>query len=356
MLATEHPRLQTSAGCWSLRWQLRRALEDQPAAFAACSGTLTQKSQADGSRKRALGELRFTDLASVLLLQIEGQRGRFLFRSALIAKLPEGLAKLLDGEELCYFALTALLEHPFAQTSYATLLLEEDSFGHIYPPAEHPEAQRQYLRDAFANDPRWIERITAASTKIPEVVYAHAPGAPIRWQDYQPPHTTAIRIPLDQRLPTVADGAGLRYLVAGFSVPEAGHVWIAAERGIINFALPTIEEGIYEDYEVLLWCAGRRSLATGREQHCTIALNGAVVSYGVALEAGSVIRVRIPINLLRASRVFMMEITPDHLEAVHDEAGNLIDARRLSVRLTGIGVMRRAIAGPPVFSVGNIYR
>ena len=332
-----------------------KAIIDTPTSMAGCSGMIIKSLGADRVEKRTFHSARFVELDSIVLVHGLNQVGRFVFRSDLLSARCQHLIPLLDGEEHSYFRLSALLAGPLAQSNYATYMLDESAANEVGRPVEPLEHQRQYIRDYFARDPRWLDRL-GKRTSIPEFVYAYSPGSPIRWDSYSAPRSITQQIALNQILTTQVDGPGLHYIVGGFSWPEPDRVWMEAERGVIEFALPDSDLSHYEDITVCLTVSGRRSLGTGRHQHCTFAINGMVVAYDKIPDEVSDVCLKVPLHLSSASRIFRLELTPDHAEPVYDHTNKVVDSRRLSMNLRAITVLSDLQDAPPVFVTDKIYR
>ena len=331
---------------------LAKALADTPAALMSSAGLIASQRDADGTEKRYFQSLRFDDLDSIILIEGPPQKGRFLFKTSLVADDLEPLFSLLDGEEHRFFRLLALLSGPLAQSNYASYVARDSVVPDIRIPPEAEAAQQQYIRDRFAGDARWLE-LLARRTPLPQFVYAYGPGAPVRWHDYTPPHGIAIRVEPDRAYETRVGGDGLGILREGFSHPEVTHVWLAAERGIIEFSLPPGDAASIDDFEIVINAEGRPSMQTGRRQHCTISVNGMTVAYLRVPHQPADMRFIIPRDLRRQHDTFRVEITPDHAELVYDDAGTVIDNRRLSIMLRVITIKRCSPREAPILTVGT---
>jgi hypothetical protein len=332
---------------------LARALNDAPKSQFACSGALVQSADTTGV-KRTVDGPRLTDM--VPLLMVDGPRkcARFLFRSDLLSEDLDSLMSMLDGEEIRYFQLAAVLAASPAQTNYSTYVIDETVRLTRRAPAEPATIQQQYVRDRFARDPRWIERISG-NVNMPEFVFAYAPGTPVRWGDYKAPVRGREPIVLDRMLATSIGGEGLAYLGEGFAKPEEKHVWISGERGIIDFSLPPLKSEGLLDYKIVIFGYGRRSQKSGREQHCTFALNGAVIAYSTIPDSPKEIQISIPYHLLKVTTAFRLEIIPDHSEPAESPPNGPIDPRHLSVAMFSIGVMSPDGQAMPTLNFGEIY-
>ncbi|PZU10314.1 MAG: hypothetical protein DI605_06985 [Sphingomonas sp.] len=324
---------------------LTRALADNPSAAMASSAMLRETYNGPVSRARTLLELRATSFDTVAnVTGATAPRGRFLFRKSLAKGGVAELMALMDGEEHRYFQLAALLEGPVAQTGYASLVLDEALAAPPRSPAEPAEYQCQAIRDRVAQHANWPElkrRYAKADAEpLSGVIQAAGRGS------------SKGLIIAGKMLETIAGGDGASYLAAGFSQPEPDLTWLAAERGVINFELAT--DIAAEDPEIALTMSGRRSLETGRQQHCTFLINGMSCAYLPVPEELSTVRLRIPRNLLTASRAIRLEIVPDHLEPVSPDAG-LNDSRELAVALIAFGVMPQASVELPVLQPNKMH-
>jgi hypothetical protein len=335
---------------------LFKSLEGAPGAMAAASGMLTQTRSADGSRQRVFDSARFVDLDSIVLVTGSHQLGRFVFRSELLDDRYNLLLQMLDGEEHNYFRLAALLSGPLAQSCKATYVHDSALTAHVPFPVEPVEHQRQYIRDLFARDPKWLDRLDKG-VKIPEFVYARGPAAPISWDQYVSPRGMTQLIKIDHWVATNRGGEGIKYLVDGFSQAEDKYIWLQADRGIIEFRLTEEAPGspFPPDYQFAFVAAGRNAVENGRPQHCTIAVNGMVVAYMQIPESATEFRVAIPSRLVTNRLAYRIEFVPDHADVVFDETGAVADPRRLSLRIMRLAMLRKITAKQPLFAVGEIH-
>lgn len=329
---------------------LVKAMEEEPGAVIASSGMIVQTVDLQGKKHRDFDSARFSDLDALLMAQGRNEGGRFLFSRKLLASLPEYLMMLLDGEECRYFQLEAILSGPLAQSGYSTYVLDETD-ARLKAPVMPAASQQQYIRDYFSGDSRWIERL-AKGSRLPDFVYAYAPGAPVRWLGQEPGGSSFM--PVGELLAVGTGEGSADYFKQGFSYPEIGHIWLASDRGVIEFALDRSHSSD-DDYEVALVMAGLNADGTGRTQHCTIAINNMVVSYARIPEHAAEVRIPIPQSIRRAHRNYRLEIIPDHLVQVRDDRGSVADSRNLSVQVRALGVFRRSSNTIPLLRVGTIY-
>ncbi len=320
---------------------LAKAIEDCPGAAMASSGSLFEAQDATGKPMRSLQSARFEDIESLLLVNGVDQRGRFLFDTNLLKADQGHLLQLLDGEEFRLFGLSAVLHGPVAQSNYATHIQDDTATISVREPVESVELQQQYIRDYYRRDGRWLDRVSRGS-KIPEFVHAYAPGAPIRWANTLASGEYTRMLSPDRTYFTRIGEPAVKCLVSGFSTPESEAVWLAGDRGVLEFSLPRGAASVAEDHDIVLSLAGRRSLVTGRLQHCTYIINNVAVAYTALAESFEDIRIRIPLNALRNTNVFRLEIVPDHAEQVVDENGRVTDPRHLSLLLRSVTVTKNA--------------
>lgn len=333
---------------------LAKALENEKTASFAAAGMISEVIDTSGALKRSIHSARFIDFNSILLVNGERQIGRFLFRRELIDNDNLNIFTILDGEESSYFRLKGFLAGPLAQSNYATYVLSETDVMADIIRAEPVEHQRQFIRDAFTHDPRWLDRLSRG-TDLPQFVYAYGPGTPIRWMDNVAPAYTTRRLAPNVPMRTIENGAGLKYLADGFSTPEPHLTWISGERGILEFSVAANPPVSNADYVLILSMSGRRSAATGREQHCTIIVNGKVIAYLRVPETETDLQIAVPVINMMAPTAFRVEIVPDHHEPVYDESGVIIDDRRLSVSLKYFELRERTMPRPPKLDIDTIY-
>lgn len=320
---------------------LGKAIDTCPGAAMAAAGSLYEAQDATGRSWRALGSARMEDINSLVLANGPDQRGRFMFARHLFETRQHYLLQLLDGEEFRLLALAGALYGPVAQSNYATHLQIDTAPISIRDAVESVDMQQQYVRDYFRSDGRWLDRVSQGQ-KIPEFVHAYAPGADIRSSNtLRTGDQTNVFVP-DRTYFMRAGEPVTQCLKSGFSTPEATAVWLAADRGLIEFSLPSTVASIAEDFDIVLSLAGRQSTLTGRPQHCTFLVNSIAVAYAEIGAGFSDIRLRMPINSLRNTNVFRLELVPDHAEQVIDDHGRVTDIRRLSLLIESLTITRDA--------------
>ena len=331
-----------------------RAIADCPGAVLSASGTLHASHNLKCEPIRVLESARFTDSQSVLLVDGADRRGRFVFHANLLKANFTSLMPLMDGEEFRFFLLSALLDGPIAQTGYATHIHDDTLWHTTAEPLESAALQQQYIRDHFMQDGRWLGRL-AKENKLPEFVYAYNPGTPVRWLAKNHADLGSKLIETDAIFATRLGGSGTGFLQDGFSDPEEGGTWITSGPGRIAFSLGGTVAKSPEDCEIVLEMLGRRSQETSRRQHCTVLINKMAIAYFEVSEEMRQYRFRIPNNMRRGNSNFLVELVPDHAEAVFDEKGVVVDPRHLSILLRSMGVLQDRRYNLPTLKLGTIY-
>ena len=314
---------------------LAKALEADRTAMAACSGMVRQTGDVTERKSRVLDSLRLDEADVVNGVTGSVTRGRFLFRTELAKVDAASVMALLDGQEHRYFQLAAMLHGPLAQSNYGSYVRDDAVGAPARSASIASEVQERYVRDAFIGDPRYL----ALRARTPAVI-AEAP--PIAWSGFAAPALGRIPLELDRMLSTGLGGEGLPFLTKGFSQAEEEHIWITEDRATFDFSLPTSAPVSDGGYELVLLALGRRSRVTGRDQHCTILLNGIAVSYVRVPESPTDIRIAIPRGLLANTREFRMELVPDHNEPASAGENDIEDPRNLSVMIKALGLMSAA--------------
>lgn len=189
----------------------------------------------------------------------------------------------------------------------------------------------------------------------PKPVFASGTGVSADWGNQSPPALVSHRILPNQRLPTRSGEIGTTYLFGGFSEPESDCTWIAGERGIIEFTIDSDSKDTQSNYEIILEASGRRSLQHGREQHCTVALNGKVIAYLRVPESETLLRLAVPMQRMGHPSRFRLELIPDHSDQVFDAEGHVTDERRLSICLKSIEIRCDVVGKPPLLEAGVMY-
>lgn len=331
---------------------LAKAFESNPEARLACSGMVVQTQDTHGLEARRYEGLRFVDRGSLTTVTGDGRRGRFMFRSELAADIPAHLFNMLDGEEHNYFRLAGALSGPLAESEHVSYSFRESDNWAQFRSTDAAEYQRQYIRDTFMRDSRLPER-SAVYQREASTTSSTQQGPAIRWNDFTAPFEITHRMPVSRTLSAGLDGPALRYLTSGFAPAEPAFSWLAAERGVIDFVLPE-RMSRFESYELVLSGSGRRSSITGLEQRCAVALNGKLISYVRVPEHYSDIVIALPTGPTEQDRSCHIELIPDHAEQVFGGAGEIVDERRLSLRLTAITLVSRT-QPVPVFTPGEAY-
>lgn len=318
---------------------LARAIVKQGDAQCAVSGTLVRSFDHGGREQRRLAELRLENTENLLTAETAPQPGRLLFRTSLFKPEQTALMKLLDGEEHTLFVVGALLEGPLAQSNFASHMRDEAAPISIRDPALSRDLQAQFIRDYFSGDARWATRMWRRAGDL-QLLPTADPSSARRWNTLHSPASGTKTIEPGRTVALHTGSPGLEFLVSGFSFPEEAAVWLANERGVIEFALPSRAARHIEDYKVVLSLLGRRSRESGRMQHCTFIINNLAVAYQAIPDFFTNISIKIPRNVMKDAASFRLEILPDHCEPVFDESGNVVDQRNLSVLLSSIAVVR----------------
>jgi len=320
---------------------LGKAMRVRPEAACAISGSVLRTKDISGQEQRRLQEIRVSDTDSFLLANGTIQSGRILFRSSLINAGQHALLNLLDGDEHYLFLLASLLEGGVTQSNVASYIHDESTPVRFRTPALSSDLQRQFIRDYFNGDQRWKEKTGMAAGRM-AVTPTSDPRSPNRWATVHSHRVSAGYLEPNRAAPIKLGGDGLSYLVSGFAFPEENGVWIVEDRGVIEFTLPRHTSVYIEDYSVVLGLLGRRQNSTGRMQHCTFIVNNLAVGYQTVPDFLSKISIRLPLNLMRQTNNFRVEIVPDHREEVYDAAGAIIDGRTLSVLVDSVAVTRES--------------
>lgn len=317
--------------------RLAAALRRHPPARAARGAPARQRTEANGRVQRVHDPAVFADQHAMLHASGPFDTGSWLFDTALLSSPATGALDLLDGGEGHLLRLLAAIECGTVDTGYVTHLTDETVRAQLPLPVVPPNAQADYIRDAVAADPRW-RRLIHQTGAPPAFVQPASAAVGLRWEDYPGPDAAPPVLTPGPLLST-ADGApGAAYLAGGFHPPEADGAWIGAEKGTIAFSVDESAWPPDELHEIVLVVLGRRTRSTGREQHCTVAINGAVVAYVPIPDTGrSEVRVAVPLNLRRGLRKFWVELYPDHAEEVYRPDGSVTDPRRLGIKVFALG-------------------
>ena len=146
---------------------------------------------------------------------------------------------------------------------------------------------------------------------------------------------------LNRSYATTLNGEGRDMLGFGFSYAEASSTWIDGKTARLRFRLPPDIEP--RDQMVSLNVGGRRSETSGRDQTCTISVNGQRVLDDVKVfESEQKLNVSLEAcSHLEAGDLVTLELKLRHAEQVVDQTQRVVDTRRLglwvsSVELIGI--------------------
>jgi hypothetical protein len=330
------------------------AIRRQAGAIMAASGVLEQSVDA-AKTSRSVAELRFvvngTDLWNG---QYASEYGRFLFSRSVVDHVPMDCLLLLDGQEPNLVRLMASLQGDPAQTCYATYVRDTAKTEALSESIIPEEQQQQFIRDAVAFDSRWLSRM-AQTPEMPSHIYAYSRGAPVRFDQFQHPFGVSMNLPIDHLVETSLSGDGAKYIEHGFSLPEKEGTWIEADFGALEFFCAEQTWATARDYDLVVYMRGRNARDTGRPQHCTVVLNGVAVAYVELPEFNTRFAFRVPRNAFPEDGRMRVQLIPDHSELVYDQAGKVVDGRRLSIHVQRFGLISRLNASRPVIVPGQPY-
>ncbi len=310
---------------------LSEQLRDNPGSMAAGSGLLDESSESVRRRqlvRRTLSSISVPADARHLLSQpADPEPGCFLFRASLLRNTGLEALRLLDGCETSYLLVLAQGRTPVARTGVASCIRIVAEADLQRPDAASVERQQQFIVDRLRFDPAFRDLLSFA----PPVSQRIAPTQ----------STDGFYCPillLDRVVQVKAGEKGTDFLVAGFSTPEARAVWIDGETGLLRFRLGDLQPED-RDLDLVIQMGGRPSQITGRDQHATVAVNGAILGY-MPIEADLTDFVlRLPRGI-RPLDILSVRVTADHAEPVLDSEGRVVDTRHLGIFIGGIGVRR----------------
>lgn len=331
-------------------------MERSTDASMCVSGALSEIEAPSLPPRRQVASMRLdVDEVTLLTAKYDADPGRFLFRRGILASTPLACLPVLDGQEHTLIRLTASLAGPIAHSGYATYIAREADTKMLPSSILGRDDQQQYIRDAFAFNPRWQGRM-AALASMHAISQKTDFKATTRWGNYSHPRNVVLKLPLGVVLPMTEKGVGTKYLGEGFSMPEANFTWIEGEKGIIEFACSPEEAAESLEEDLVFEMVGRPSEETGRQQHCMIVVNGVSLAYVPVPDVKTEIKVRIPrLRHLAKNGWVKIEIVPDHSELVYDDDGKVADPRRLSVALYSLEVRSLWRSTPQVFSSNRVY-
>lgn len=328
---------------------LAKALANNLEAAIACSGALRDTFNGPANRVRTFVESRCASIDAATLMDGPSYRARFMYRTSLTDRRHDDLLGLLDGEEHRYFQFAGMLHGPLAQTSYATYVVDEAITAPPRIGSMPVEFQHRAIQDAFAND---LRSLSQPNLNASNAMSAQGRNPSDRSRANAAPPTARAPLDIGRVMPTILEGEGMVYIGAGFSHPETDHTWLASSRGYIEFAIA--DRQIAEELDIVLVASGRRSVISGREQHCTFIVNGMACAYLPVPEILSELRIRIPRDLITASREFRLELLPDHIEPASHK-GALNDDRDLAIAVAAFGVMPQAYIDLPIFRPNMLH-
>jgi hypothetical protein len=356
--------LQTEYFCFirsDERWfhdhlaSLVAALTRTPSSVLGLSGALEETVHMKQTTRR-LTSLRVASTDSDLLnARYASEFGRFIFARSVLEHTSLDCLFLLDGQEPNFVRLAASLSGDTARSGYATYVRNRAKTESM-PAATVPlEQQQQFIRDAVAFDSRWLARMTLAS-RMPEHIYAYSTGAPVRFDHFQHPLGITHSLPLNELVETSEHQTGLKYLTHGFSFPESDGVWVEGDYGSIEFYCTEQTRSALQDLDLVVYLRGRPERDTGRQQHCTVVVNGVPIAYVETPDVHNTrFTFRMPRNAVSAGGHMRIQLIPDHAELVYGDKDQVVDNRRLSLHVQRFGLISRRNATRPVLTPEVTY-
>ena len=206
--------------------KLAGALDREPDAFLAVSGSLVESLAADGKSRRRLETTIFREHWKILHAVDTPQPGRFMFRASLLARLPAHLVACLDGLEHRALAIWAYLQGPLAQSAAASHFREEHAGKPAYGFMKET-LQVDMIMDSVRNNAEWSRLAPWLRTPPvdPSTLLSATTAAP-------------IRIKANWPYPTGKGQEGFGLLGEGFSYAEDNRTWIDGKTATMTFALP----------------------------------------------------------------------------------------------------------------------
>jgi len=332
------------------------SVERHPSSTMGASGALAEVETSSSPARRHVASMTFdVNEETILSGKYDAEPGRFVLKRQVLENAPLACLSVLDGQEHNLLRIAAMLSGSIAHSGLATFVHREAEARMLPRSILDRDHQQQYIRDAFASSPQWRARMSALES-VRDVSSRSAFTAPTRWGSYSHPRNIALKLPLGVAMPTTQNGAGEKYLAEGFSSPESQFTWIEGESGIIEFACAPEDTAASLEEELVLEMIGRPSRETGRQQHCTILINGLSVAYVFVPDVKTEIKIRIPrLQNVSKNGWVRIEIIPDHSELVYDKSGKVVDARRLSIALSSFELRSFWLSTPPAVTSGRVY-
>ena len=147
------------------------------------------------------------------------------------------------------------------------------------------------------------------------------------------------------------DGDGLEFLSSGFCPPEAASVWI--DGPLARLDIPAL--GGQGPLQLVMVASGRRSDVDGAEQRCTVFVNDVAMAECAVAEHETQVIVPLPPLDQAAPVRLRVRLSLQHATNPVNAQGEVVDARRLGMRLRQIGLFKvPALAEQPVQQVRTL--
>jgi len=303
---------------------LARTLQDHPEALLACSGRITETRGRSGKRNRHLDNLSMKDFSSLLDTSLARDVGRYLYRSALLRQLPKtvrDILPVLDGQEHRLLNLWASMGALPAQSNYATYVHDEDMNAAVHTPYFPLATQIELIRDTVRGNSEWLMKLSNVR----------------QWERTENELHITPRVRFD-RFPKLEKGHIYQLeeaRLSGFHPPSGDGTWMDGTAGIVRFEMDVIDT---ENWLVVA-CSGRNSEITGDKQRLSVVLNGKSLGSETISERMQRVYFKIDPDCFFATSLMRLEFKVAHAELIHDDAGKILDARKLGFKLRGFGVI-----------------
>jgi len=298
---------------------LAHALDRAPESSFACSGKLDEQLDKHDVARRRLESLTFEHFEAVAEAAYPRDAGRFLFRSALIPKLPHTVFALLDTLEHRLLMLWAFLDGPLAQTNYASYLRALEITAELPDPFFSQAQQHESIRDTVRGRQDWLRLVGTLRQFRPAASAATKRSALTLGRIYE------MRKGSD----------GLSLLKEGFSVAEDAGIWIEGREGVLAFEIDESEKP--ERAEIVLCALGRDANADAAPQSCSVVINGQVAGRVIVGSQPEVFRIPVPATVDLNPGV-SVTLRLRHADQVLDSSSKLLDERRLGLYLIAFGI------------------
>ncbi len=315
---------------------LAHKLACTPESSFACSGKLEEKFDKHGIARRRFNSLTFDHLEALAEAAYPRDVGRFMFRSSLIAKLPHAVFGLIDTLEHRLLKLWAFLDGPLAQTNYASYIRILDVTTELPAPFFSETQQKETIRDTVRGRLEWL---TLVST-----LRQLRPTAPVV--------TKMSALTLGRTYAMRKQGDGLALLKDGFSVAEDTGIWIEGGEGTIAFDIADVDKP--QRAEIVLFALGRMANADGAFQCCSVIVNNQVAGQILLGPQPAQFRIQVPATTdLHSGTTVKLRLR--HAEQVVDNAGKLVDDRRLGLHLISFALQAASSQVAPTLAIDHPY-